>query len=43
MDVRYDVTLDGRLPIYSMLSVMTNLAKAGQAEKASATMRGAPA
>jgi ABC-type uncharacterized transport system auxiliary subunit len=41
VDVRYDVTLNNRNPVYSALSVMTNLAKAGQAEKASEAMRGA--
>jgi ABC-type uncharacterized transport system auxiliary subunit len=39
MDIRYDVTLDSHNPIYSALSVMTNLAKAAQAEKARNTMR----
>jgi ABC-type uncharacterized transport system auxiliary subunit len=41
VDVHYDVTLNERMPIYSALSVMTNLAKAGQAEKASQAMRAA--
>lgn len=41
LDVDYNVTLDGRNPIYSALSVMTNLAKDNQAERASAAMRGA--
>jgi hypothetical protein len=41
VDIHYDVTLDTRMPVYSALSVMTNLAKAGQAEKASEAMRGA--
>ena len=41
VDVLYDVTLNARMPVYSALSVMTNLAKAGQAEKATEAMRGA--
>ena len=41
VDVNYDVTLNERMPIYSALSVMTTIAKAGQAEKASDAMRGA--
>jgi hypothetical protein len=39
MDVSYDVTLDSHNPFYSALSVMTNLAKAAQAEKAQDAMR----
>ena len=41
VDIHYDVTVNERMPVYSALSVMTNLAKAGQAEKASDAMRGA--
>jgi hypothetical protein len=41
VDVSYYVALDKHMPVYSALSVMTNLAKAGQAEKAAGTMRGA--
>ena len=39
LDIRYDVTLDSHNPVYSALSVMTNLAKAGQAQKAENAMR----
>ncbi len=41
LDVSYYVALDKHMPVYSALSVMTNLAKAGQAEKAAGAMRGA--
>ncbi len=37
--VAYDVTLSSRNPIFSALSVMTNLAKAAQAQKADQAMR----
>jgi ABC-type uncharacterized transport system auxiliary subunit len=39
LDIRYDITLDSRNPVYSTLSVMTNIAKAGQAHKAENAMR----
>lgn len=39
LDIRYDVTLDRNNPIYSAFSVMTNIAKAGQAQKAESAMR----
>ncbi len=39
VDVRYDVTLDSHNPVYSALSVGTNLAKASQANKADQAMR----
>jgi len=41
VDVSYYVALDKHTPVYSALSVMTNLAKAGQTEKAAGTMRSA--
>jgi ABC-type uncharacterized transport system auxiliary subunit len=37
--VAYDVTLSSRNPVFSALSVLTNLAKASQAEKADQAMR----
>jgi ABC-type uncharacterized transport system auxiliary subunit len=39
VNVAYDVTLDSHNPVFSALSVMTNLAKAKQAEKANEAMR----
>ncbi len=39
LDVQYDVTLDGHNLVFSALSVMTNLAKANQAQQAENAMR----
>jgi ABC-type uncharacterized transport system auxiliary subunit len=39
LNVDYDVLLDSRNPVYSALSVLTNLAKANQAHHAEAVMR----
>jgi hypothetical protein len=41
LDIRYDVTLDRRQPVLSAFSVVTNLSKASQAEKATNAMRDA--
>jgi hypothetical protein len=41
MHVSYELTIDSRRPVYSALSVLTNLAKASQAEKADRAMRDA--
>jgi hypothetical protein len=39
LDIRYNVTLDSHNAFYSSLSVLTNIAKAAQAEKAEQAMR----
>ena len=39
--VSYDVTINSRNPVFSALSVLTNMAKASQAEKANRAMRDA--
>jgi hypothetical protein len=39
MQVSYDLTIDSRRPVFTALSVLTNLAKASQAEKADRAMR----
>jgi hypothetical protein len=41
MQVSYDLTIDSRRPLFTALSVLTNLAKASQAEKADRAMRDA--
>jgi ABC-type uncharacterized transport system auxiliary subunit len=41
LDIRYDVTLDHNNVLYSSLSVLTNIAKAAQGEKAEQAMRDA--
>ena len=40
LNVEYDVTLDRGNPVFSALSVLTNLAKANQAQQAENAMRG---
>jgi len=41
LDINYDVTLDSKNPVYSALSVVSNLSKASQAEKVTVLMKGA--
>ncbi len=41
LNVEYDFTLDSHNPVFSALSVLTNLAKAHQAQQAENTMRDA--
>jgi ABC-type uncharacterized transport system auxiliary subunit len=41
MDIRYDVTLDPHNVVYSSLSILTNIAKAAQGQKAEQAMRDA--
>jgi ABC-type uncharacterized transport system auxiliary subunit len=41
LDIRYNVTLDSKNAFYSSLSVLTNIAKATQAQKAEQAMRDA--
>jgi len=41
MDIRYDITLDPNNVVYSSLSILTNIAKAAQGQKAEEAMRDA--